>query len=167
MPEKQEYGPFRTFHTFPVDNWLMRCEELLYVSDSATKSHHTVKSLRNKGKLFSKSEVVSADRRVLPDAQIAGRIVTDMSFLRDKGHIEITYPKPDKYGVVRGEPHYVIEYDLYVILDSRNLRYEARWPPLERGADQRVTRKRCTQQKAKVKQVAQVSIAAAFQPGTG
>ena len=146
----------------------MRCEELLYVSDRATESQHAVKSYRNKGKLFSKSELVGSDKGLLPDAQIAGTIVTDMSFLRDKGLIEITIPTADDYGVVRGEPHYVVDYDLFAIVDGRNLRYEARWPPLDQEVDQGIKGrgKRRTQHRVKFKQVQQISLAAAFKPGT-
>jgi hypothetical protein len=75
--------------------------------------------------------------------ELAGKIITDMSFLRDEGHI-----KP----VERGrnfQRHYRIEYELVIIVDGRNLRYEARWPA---GGT--------------VRGRGQTSIAAAFKPGT-
>jgi hypothetical protein len=89
-----------------------------------------------------------------------------MTFLRDEGHIQITYPKPDEYGVTRGLPHYKVEYDIVVTVEGRNLRYEAIWTPKDN--DQRSKkRKRSDQHKFEVLQTAQVSIASAFRPGTG
>jgi hypothetical protein len=83
-----------------------------------------------------------------------------MTFLRDEGHIQITYPKPDEYGVTRGLPHYKVEYDIVVTVEGRNLRYEAIWTPKDN--DQRSKkRKRSDQHKFEVLQTAQVSIASA------
>ena len=89
-----------------------------------------------------------------------------MTFLRDKGHIGITYPETDDYGVPRGLPRYRVEYDIVVTVEGRNLRYEAIWTPKDN--DQRSKkRKRSDQHKFEVLQTAQVSIASAFQPGRG
>jgi hypothetical protein len=146
----------------------MRCEELLYVSDTARESHYTLASPKNKGMPpFCLGRLHSNTRAA--DAQIAGKIVTDMTFLRNKGLATIIYPKSDASGVTRGHPHYRVEYDLVVIVEGRNMRYEARWPPMESMDDDQVAkkRKRSGQYKFEVLQTAQVSIASAFQPGTG
>jgi hypothetical protein len=99
------------------------------------------------------------------DVQIAGTIVTDMTFLRDEGHIDITYPEPDDYGVTR-PPYYKVEYDIVVTVEGRNLRYEARWAPKDNDQGSK-KRKRSGQHRSEVVQTAQVSIASAFRPGTG
>jgi len=142
----------------------MRCEELLYVSDTATESHYAPTNYKNKGKPSFYFGGLNSNSRV-SDVQIAGTIVTDMTFLRDKGHIDITYPEPDDYGVTRGHPHYRVEYDLVVIAEGRNLRYEARWTPKDNDQGSK-KRKRSGQHKFEVVQTAQVSIASAFRPGT-
>jgi hypothetical protein len=80
-----------------------------------------------------------------------------MTFLRDEGLIDITYPEPDENGVIRGGPHYRVEYDIVPTVEDRNLRYDAIWTPKENGQGSK--RKRL--------QTAQISIASAFQPGTG
>lgn len=66
-----------------------------------------------------------------------------MTFLRDEGRIKPTLPTCGS-----GKKHYKVEYELVAIIEGRNLRYEARFPPGR-----------------KVRRRAQVSIAAAFQPG--
>ena len=84
--------------------------------------------------------------RSQPDAQIEGEIVVDMSFLRDEGIIQPTWPADGK----SGRKHFKIEYELVARIEGRNLKYEARYPP---GGE--------------VKKSGQISIAAAFRPGTG
>jgi hypothetical protein len=59
-----------------------------------------------------------------------------------------------------------VEYDLVVIVEGRNLRYEARWPPMDHHDEIR-KRKRAGKSSFVVLETAQVSIASAFQPGTG
>jgi hypothetical protein len=97
------------------------------------------------------------------DAQIAGKLIVDMSFLRDDGHIEISPSQSDCQGKLIGKPHYRVEYDIVPIVEGRNLRYEARWPAI----DTRRPKKARLQRKVEIKGIAQISIAAAFQPGTG
>ena len=52
-----EFSPIRSIHTFPIDqdksHLKMKCEELLYVSDTATESHYTLENPKNKGKTSS------------------------------------------------------------------------------------------------------------------
>jgi hypothetical protein len=52
------------------------------------------------------------------------------------------------------------------IVEGRNLRYEARWPPTDNHEEIR-KRKWAGESSYVVLETAQVSIAAAFQPGTG
>ncbi|PQE30977.1 hypothetical protein CJF32_00007970 [Rutstroemia sp. NJR-2017a WRK4] len=81
------------------------------------------------------------------DAQIAGRIIVDMTFLREKGIIQPVEPEDDKDGI----EHYRVDYELVAIVEGRALRYEARWPAGEDG---------------QVQGSGQLSIAAAFKEGT-
>ena len=78
-------------------------------------------------------------------AEKAGTIVADMGPLVKGGKIPLTVPED---GYV-GKPHYRIEFELIMIINGRNLRFEARWP--KGGALQGST---------------QICIAAAFRPGT-
>lgn len=81
------------------------------------------------------------------DAHIAGRIVADMTFLKTQNLIKPTVPEKG----VKARKHYKVEFELCLIIEGRNLRFEARWPPGEGS------RKMAE---------GQVSIAAAFKPGT-
>jgi hypothetical protein len=92
-------------------------------------------------------------------AEIAGSIEVDMSFLKDLGYIQPTEPSESSvhYGK-KNKRYYLVEFDLVMILDGRNLRYEARWPPskqLEKFG-----------QAQKVQASGQICVAAAFKPGT-
>ncbi|KAH7305661.1 hypothetical protein BKA65DRAFT_520707 [Rhexocercosporidium sp. MPI-PUGE-AT-0058] len=133
IPSMQLFPLFTTYHTFEVETPLLLCEEVLYVSDFATESHFSLHDPRNK------------------DAQVAGKIIVDMTFLRNEGKILPVLPVPNSDGAHRGKVHYRVEYDLVAIVEGRNLRYEARYPANENG---------------KVQKTGQFSIAAAFQPGT-
>ena len=79
--------------------------------------------------------------------------------------MEIIDPKPRNTGGLRGQPHYRVEYDLVAFVEGRNLRYEARWPALDRY-EAGNKRKRDDEAGYVVLETAQVSIASAFQPGT-
>lgn len=81
------------------------------------------------------------------DAQIAGRIIVDMTFLREEGIIKPVYPEEGN----NGTEHYRVEYELVAIVEGRALRYEARYPAGEGG---------------EVLGKGQFSIAAAFREGT-
>ena len=70
-----------------------------------------------------------------------------MTFLRDDGTIQPIYPEPGK----KGMPHYKVDYELVALVQGRNLRYEARYPVGSEG---------------RVRQSGQISVAAAFLPGT-
>lgn len=84
-----------------------------------------------------------------PDAWIgkfeeAGRIIADMTFLRDRGMIQPI--EPEEGGTWKR--HYKVEFELVMIVEGRNLRFEAR-PPGGNAVAWKT-----------------VSIAAAFRPGT-
>ncbi|PVH73657.1 hypothetical protein DL98DRAFT_594843 [Cadophora sp. DSE1049] len=128
------YKPFKSTHAFGIDEKKFNCEEILYVNDSDAGSHYEVNHVMNAG------------------AKEAGRIVVDMTFLRDEGHINPIVPQADEDGVVQGKPHYQVTYDLVPIVEGRDLKYVARWPP-NRGGE--------------IMKAGQISIAAAFRPGTG
>ena len=69
-----------------------------------------------------------------------------MTFLRTDGHI---VPMEPDHG--RGSRHYRVEYDLVMIVDGRNMRYEACYT---NAGDDRIMGS------------GQICIAAAFEPGT-
>ncbi|CZS90876.1 uncharacterized protein RAG0_01758 [Rhynchosporium agropyri] len=133
VPSVSHYKPFRCTHAFDVNAEKFRCEEVLYVNDGKTKSHYGL------------------DHEINRQAEEAGRIIVDMTFLRTENHIQPTMPAIDQYGIQRGRPRYEITYDLVPIVEGRDLRYEARYPPGELG---------------EVKKSGQISIAAAFEAGT-
>jgi len=146
VPFKYEFPPLLTYHTFEASKERFLCEEVLYVSDFATQSHYARANPKNKS-LPSYPKASSYVYVDLLGTQTAGKILVDMTFLRDGKLIQRIEPAPGS----QGRPHYKVEYELVAIVEGRNLRYEARYPP---GGNGRV-------QKAK-----QVSIAAAFRPGT-
>lgn len=78
-------------------------------------------------------------------AEKAGTIKADMTPLVEMGKIQLTEPDEGFEGV----PHYRIEFELVMIINGRNLSFEARWP---RGGE--------------VQGSTQICIAAAFRPGT-
>lgn len=127
IPPHREY-PISVLHTFPVKpGHDFLCEEKLYVSDTSTESHYRIGHPKNKG------------------AEIAGVIVADMTFLKTNNIIAPVEPEEGD----RAKRHYKVEYELVMIVNGRNMRYEARYPA--GGA---------------VQQKGQISIAAAFVPGT-
>jgi hypothetical protein len=70
-----------------------------------------------------------------------------MTFLRDQGIIQPEDPEPG----TKGKRHYRVGIELVMIVDGRNLRYEARWPIGGNGT---------------IQGSGQICIAAAFEPGT-
>jgi hypothetical protein len=78
-------------------------------------------------------------------AKPAGKIIADFTPLVRSGKIRLTNPDEGYEGV----PHYRIEFELVMIINGRNLRFEARWP---KGGE--------------VRGSTQICIAAAFKPGT-
>ncbi|CZR65046.1 uncharacterized protein PAC_14946 [Phialocephala subalpina] len=129
------FPPLECTHKIPAKRKELLCREILYVNDSDTASSYP------------------PDHPINIDKQEVGRIVVDMSFLKDEGRITPIVPVPDVSGKIR-KPHYEIIYDLVVTVEARNLRYEARYPAGQDGQ----TLKYGT---------GQISIAAAFKPGTG
>jgi hypothetical protein len=74
-----------------------------------------------------------------------GVIETDMTFLKERNLIQPIEPEEG----VRARRHYKVEYELVMIVNDRNMRWEARYPA---GGE--------------VQGRGQISIAAAFVPGT-
>lgn len=119
------------------------CEENLWVSDSDVKSHYQYKHEKNKGRSISTCHnlILTYDL----GAELAGTIIADMTPLVRSGRIQLTEPDEGYEGVL----HYKIEFELVMIINGRNLSFEARWP---RGGE--------------VQGSTQICIAAAFRPGT-
>lgn len=70
-----------------------------------------------------------------------------MTFLKDDPNFHPVRPGPDE----NGQLHYRVEFELVIIIEGRNLRFEARYPKGDNGV---------------VRGARQISIAASFQPGT-
>jgi len=92
-------------------------------------------------------------------AELAGSIIVNMTFLKDEGLIEPV----SAYNVQPGQRtplrFYSVEFDLVVIVNGRNLRYEARWPKsLNVESEGHLTDNVVAQ--------GQICIAASFKPGT-
>jgi hypothetical protein len=82
-----------------------------------------------------------------------------MTFLRDENHIQLETPSAHStYRGPKAPKHWAVEFQLVMIIEGRNLRYEARWPlpNTENHGPQGQT----------VQAKGQISIAAAFLPGT-
>lgn len=171
LERKKIIGPVHTFeafecrHAFAIHSPRMLCEEVLYFNDADTESSFPLDHPHNAGNAtrfiyhLPRIYQLSSDR--FTEAQVAGKIVTDMTFLRDEHKLTPIYPEEDeahhgyendKGGEIKGKAHYEITYDLVVTVEGRNLRYEARYPAGSRG---------------KVLKTGQISIASAFRPGTG
>ncbi|KAJ4299563.1 hypothetical protein N0V90_004809 [Kalmusia sp. IMI 367209] len=116
------------------------CIEELYVSERKHQSHYKKGNANNKG------------------AELAGSIIADMTFLRDEARIQ---PEgPSEFSEFSEEPqrlHWAVHFELVMIVEGRNLRYQARWPmkkDLHAG------------QEPDIQAQGQICIAAAFDPGT-
>ncbi len=68
-----------------------------------------------------------------------------MTFLKTQHIIQPVDPEPG----TKGKRHYKVQFELVMIINGRNLRYEARYPA-----------------GGQVQESGQISIAAAFHPGT-
>jgi hypothetical protein len=152
------------------------------MSDEARPSHYRYRHTMNKG-WCNRSVSLSKSRLIiLVGSLLAGEIVADMTFLRDEKRIEKlpTAPLPGARRGAKQEYHWAVEFDLVMIIDGRNLRYEARWPPVDKPAqedaeDQQIDAdnqladadsKQADANNQQVCAAGQVCIAAAFKPGT-
>jgi hypothetical protein len=80
-----------------------------------------------------------------------------MNFLREEGLIQPQMPSASSTFVgKRAKPFWAVEFDLVMIVDGRNLRYEARWPQADAAS----------MEEPQARARGQISIAAAFHPGT-
>jgi len=127
VPSKKEYS-ITVYRVFTATRKIFKCEETLWVSDSDNaKPHYRYTHPMNQG------------------AQQAGVVISDMTKLVKAGVFPLITPESG----MRGKPHYKVEFELVMIVNGRNLRYEARWP---KGGQATGT--------------SQICIAAAFKPGT-
>ncbi|OBT51183.1 hypothetical protein VE04_08148 [Pseudogymnoascus sp. 24MN13] len=127
IPTEREY-PIQVFYIFDAEeDTRFECKEFLFVSDNKMESHYRKNHEKNNG------------------AAVVGVIETDMTFLKERNLIQPVEPEEG----VRARRHYKVEYELVMIVNDRNLRWEARYPA---GGE--------------VQGIGQISIAAAFVPGT-
>jgi hypothetical protein len=77
-----------------------------------------------------------------------------MTFLRDEGRIELHHTT-EADGKTRS--YWSFDYDVVMLVDGRNLRYEVRWPPIDEDDVEGSNKSFIS---------GQISIAAGFQPGT-
>ncbi|KAM0433418.1 hypothetical protein ACHAPT_004296 [Fusarium lateritium] len=89
-------------HHFDYDEALI-CREVIYVSDTATESHYQAKHRKNK------------------DAQVAGTLEVDFSFLRDQGLLEPIDPELDENGKPIGKRHWTVEFQIQLKVIGRDL----------------------------------------------
>ncbi|KAI1425933.1 hypothetical protein F5Y12DRAFT_795159 [Xylaria sp. FL1777] len=80
------------------------CEEVLYVSDSATKSHYSRMHSKNKG------------------SQRVGKIISDFTFLRDQGIIKPIEPIIGPNGRQILRRHYKVQYQIVIQVVDRDLK---------------------------------------------
>lgn len=131
VPNYKEYS-ITVYRIVSATRKSFKLDEVLWISSSdpntSTESHRRHTDPHNKG------------------ARVAGKITVDMTPIIQQGLIQPATIKPG----YDGKPHYKIEFDLVIIINGRNLRYEARWPV---GS-------------AETRSQGQICIAAAFRPGT-
>ncbi|KAL2683253.1 hypothetical protein Neosp_007721 [[Neocosmospora] mangrovei] len=94
--------PLETVHYIEYGHPLF-CQEVIYVSDTATKSHYRVTHKKNKG------------------AQKAGTLVVDFTFLQKEGLIKPIEPEIDENGKVIGKRHWKVEFLIYLKMIGRDL----------------------------------------------
>jgi hypothetical protein len=129
------------YRIFSAKKKIFKCEENLWVSDLEAESHYQSKHEKNNGDYTSILSQLRINLRL--GAELAGKIIADFTPLVRSGKIRLTNPDEG----YEGAPHYKIEFELVMIINGRNLRFEARW-----GGE--------------VQCSTQICIAAAFKPGT-
>ncbi|KAI1758498.1 hypothetical protein GGR53DRAFT_516970 [Hypoxylon sp. FL1150] len=109
LPRSTEVKPINRcpeilcIYTFAVDAARFLCEEELYVSDTATESHYSLNSRRNK------------------KAEEVGKIIVDFTYLRDEGCIRLTREVLSN-GEEVGNLHYRVAYTMVMKAVDRDLR---------------------------------------------
>ncbi|KAF7955544.1 hypothetical protein EAE96_004470 [Botrytis aclada] len=130
IPPRHRFEPWISIHAFPEKYTSWICEELIYVSDRTKYSHYPLEHENNK------------------DAQIAGRLEFDMTFLKTQKKIPLA---ERRYGKTKlAEPHYCVELEISAELNGMLLEYSARYPAGIGG---------------KIMSRGQVCVSAAFAPG--
>ncbi|KIW19328.1 hypothetical protein PV08_03622 [Exophiala spinifera] len=105
LDARHEIPVHEATHVFKVDEPRLLCEEKLYVSGLKHASGFKATHSANRG------------------SKLAGTIRADMTELRDKNIIQ---PKSTKNDQGRVFTYYEIVFDLYIIIEGRKLRFEAR-----------------------------------------
>jgi len=84
-----------------------------------------------------------------------------MTFLRDENLIQpegpFEFSESCEFSEAPEKLHWAVHFDLVMIVEGRNLRYQARWPKAEDLH---------TGQQSDIQAQGRICIAAAFQPGT-
>ncbi|KAF2111588.1 hypothetical protein BDV96DRAFT_634844 [Lophiotrema nucula] len=130
---------FLVRQTFAHRRRKLGCTVDLYVSDKEHKSHYPLKHASNKG------------------TELARKISLDWTILKKSKRFQPEMPLEDS--VYKGQAnrmYWAVYYDVVLILEGRNPRYEARWPSspdLRAGEEQQVYEQ------------GQICVAAAFKPG--
>ncbi|OBT41085.1 hypothetical protein VE00_09322 [Pseudogymnoascus sp. WSF 3629] len=125
--ESEERFSIPVYRIFDASDTKFECTETLYVSDTAQQSHYRRAQENNRG------------------ARVAGKVTADMTYLVTEGLIHPIEPEG-----INTRRHYKIEFDLIMIVNGVNLRFEACWQ--RNGRSEGVH--------------TDISIAAAFTPGT-
>ncbi|KAH8194146.1 hypothetical protein TruAng_011693 [Truncatella angustata] len=100
-------------HTIVATQGPLRCEELLFVSDSDTESYYKRDHSKNHG------------------AEVIGRIITDFTFLRKQGLIRPRQRFDEETGKPVGRKHYEVEYELFLRVVGRDLQCYAKYKDTE------------------------------------
>lgn len=129
-----------------------RCCAGRFCTCPTSESHYQLNHPKNEGKKIAVLNMVVADP-ALSGAEIAGEVVVDMTFLKTERRLQPVGPYPDSKS---GRRFYDVEFDLAMKVDGRNLKFEARWPRRKEGENAL----------GQVQASGQISIAAAFLPGT-
>ena len=90
---------------------------------------------------------------------MAGTIEFDMTFLKDEGLVQPTSVSAESEYAAKNKQVLVVQYELFVKVNGRNLVYKALWPVPEQRPD-------AILEEPKVCAESQTSISATFKPGT-
>lgn len=151
-----EFPPIIVAHMFAANAKEFICDNEVYVSDSWHPSHYRNVHGLNEGNQPLRYSRTLTNKTNFTGAEQAGKISANMTFLKEKKMIKLQKPSANsKYKGPKAPKHWEVEIQLVMIIEGRNLRFEARWPVPDHN-----------NQHQTVKAKGQISIAAAFQPGT-
>jgi hypothetical protein len=143
--------------TFPHTRRYLLNADKLWVSDKEHRSHYPKTHPMNKGVTAIFSQFFR-EANSMTGAVLDATLVTDFSFLIEKGHI-----KPQgssRYSTYQGPlKHWDVWYSLILTVEGRSIRFEASWP---RKEDMHLF----PGEPVRSLSTKRVGIAATFQPGT-